>query len=503
MRRACRVILPLLFPLATLACDDDTGPAALLLQVEGQVMDDQSSDQSIAGVRVAIAALADSGAATWAEDSTDLQGWYALAVPIPGGCDGRDSVDALLEASAPDFETLRQGGPDGGFRLPCVADLQTLNVSLVREMFRTPQPVSGVESAVELAVNWAHACIIGQAAPPGSAPVGGAHCWGRGDMGQLGTGSPETAQRVTPVEKGTGFTAVAVGLEHSCALDSAGAAWCWGSNGYGALGTDPAKLAEALSPVAVETDLRFTQIVAGRWQSCGLTAAGEVYCWGDERGLGSGEHGDPSAFDVVTIPTRVHLDGRAVQISSQFSHSCAVDETGAAYCWGFSYAGELGGDEASGQHYEPVRVAGDHDWAEVDAGNVYTCGLTTAGAAYCWGRALSARRGDGITTDSDIGHPVPVQTSAVFTGISAGGTHTCAVTAAGEGYCWGANDEGQLGLAVDQNQACSGSACVPVPTPVPTAIRFRTLQAGDGVSCGITTSGALTCWGRRELVPSG
>src|SRR2546426_11779406 len=41
--------------------------------------------------------------------------------------------------------------------------------------------------------------------------------------------------------------------------------------------------------------------------------------------------------------------------------------------------------------------------------------------------------------------PTEHATPPTFTAVSAGGRHTCGVTAAGAAYCWGTNGSGQLG----------------------------------------------------------
>ncbi len=41
--------------------------------------------------------------------------------------------------------------------------------------------------------------------------------------------------------------------------------------------------------------------------------------------------------------------------------------------------------------------------------------------------------------------PVPVAGGLRFTSVSAAFQHTCAVTTAGDAYCWGFNSDGQLG----------------------------------------------------------
>ena len=54
----------------------------------------------------------------------------------------------------------------------------------------------------------------------------------------------------------------------------------------------------------------------------------------------------------------------------------------------------------------PVKVGGGvTTWASVDAAVRHTCGVTTAGAAYCWGGNDGGQLGDGTETQS----PVPTK----------------------------------------------------------------------------------------------
>ena len=73
-------------------------------------------------------------------------------------------------------------------------------------------------------------------------------CWGRGDRGQLGDG--QAASRPTPADvPPVGWTAVAAGARHACALDTDGALWCWGANDAGQLGTGDLDDRHAPAPI--------------------------------------------------------------------------------------------------------------------------------------------------------------------------------------------------------------------------------------------------------------
>ena len=88
-------------------------------------------------------------------------------------------------------------------------------------------------------------------------------------------------------------------------------------------------------------------------------------------------------------------------------------------------------------------------FTQVSTGTHHACALTSAGKAYCWGNDANGQAGDGAPFQGKVLTPVAVQTEAVFTRISAGGYHSCALTAAGALYCWGRNVEGQLGHGSD------------------------------------------------------
>src|SRR2546425_1159865 len=89
-------------------------------------------------------------------------------------------------------------------------------------------------------------------------------------------------------------------------------------------------------------------------------------------------------------------------------------------------------------------------------GSTDSCHLTAAGGVKCWGRNAYGSLGDGTVMQSATPVDVVGLSSGVVT-ISAGGSHTCALTDLGGVMCWGYNGTGALGDGTSTNRG------VPVP----------------------------------------
>ena len=202
------------------------------------------------------------------------------------------------------------------------------------------------------------------------------------DVGRFAVGVSLIAAPV-----GFGFVPMALGYRHACALDGTGHAFCWGRNQSGQLGTGTTSGPE-LEPVAVTGGHTFVQLVAGESHTCGLERTGQAYCWGGEASKGT--LGDGTLTDSST-PVAVAGGRSFVTLSAILDdHVCGLEASGAAYCWGEEQGeGRLGDGVSTTSQASPVAVSGGIAFKDIAAGILHTCGLDLDGQAFCWGDGFS------------------------------------------------------------------------------------------------------------------
>lgn len=225
-----------------------------------------------------------------------------------------------------------------------------------------PVTVSGLTNVVSVAVGNTHSCAL--------RANGTVACWGANSDGQVGDGTT-TSPRTTPVNV-TGLTnvvAIAAGFAHTCALLADGTARCWGGNASGQVG-DGTTSSSRTTPVTVSGLANLVALAAGDTHTCALLADGTARCWGgnDNGQLGFGTTDTPRLTPVpvtqLTIicnsltklcsPTVTKLNGLA-SLTAGSAHTCALQATGAPYCWGRNDTGQLG-DGTRTQQTRPVEV---------------------------------------------------------------------------------------------------------------------------------------------------
>jgi alpha-tubulin suppressor-like RCC1 family protein len=285
-----------------------------------------------------------------------------------------------------------------------------------------------------------------------------------------------------PIEIDIRLDQLSVRDDHACGIAAGGRAFCTGLNGNGQLG-DGSTESRHGAPAEVAGGLVFESISAGAGHTCGVVSGGDVQCWGLAEGGALG-----ALFDEDrTTPIRVPLNARFRSVSAMWQYTCALTAAGEAWCWG-----DVAGTYTYGA--APARFAPDLSFAALTAGWYQVCAITQAGKAWCWGFNDRGQLGTGTPDDEFHEEPSPVSGDHAFTDISSGVGHVCGVTVAGEIWCWGSNDFGQLG-----NGTTDGSA---VPIRVSGGHVFEAVSAGDLHTCGLTLSSEVWCWGNNALVGS-
>ncbi len=317
--------------------------------------------------------------------------------------------------------------------------------------------------------------------------------------------APSTVSEGTPsavlATDGTPFTlrGIDAGIRHACGIEG-GQAFCWGDSregqlGDGTVGEGPESCAPSSGgpeqtcstrPVAVTGTIQFLQISAGESHTCGIDKDFRAYCWGrNSHGQGGNGYG---ITDATGTPTALVTNLRFRQVTAGTIHTCGITRLDdRAYCWGSFISGELGDGRSGGfGSTTPVPVAGGHQWRDLSAGNSFTCGVTTAGKAYCWGNNSDGALGNGSTTNRST--PFPVATSMQFLRISAGFSHTCAINIGHRAFCWGANNAAQIGDNTLTRRL--------TPTAVAGTRVFERISANVEFTCAVTRTQQGVCWGQ-------
>jgi alpha-tubulin suppressor-like RCC1 family protein len=266
-------------------------------------------------------------------------------------------------------------------------------------------------------------------------------CLGENGSGQLGDVSMTSSDVPVNTVGLTQVSEVASGALHACAI-AGGALWCWGDGSSGRLGTGN-QLSHS-TPFAVSGGQIAApgKLTVGGSHSCVIAGTGEAWCWGLN---GNGQLG--IGTQALTLsPVNVMMLGVVTDVRVRDESSCAVKTGGQAVCFGNGDEGQLGNGGTADSSL-PVDVIGVTDAEEVGVGIPFACARTTTGGVTCWGTDLGGQLGDGVpggvraTAAPVIGLP-PV-TQLVVAAYS-----SCAMTADGDVWCWGLNDQGQLGIAL-------------------------------------------------------
>ncbi len=349
--------------------------------------------------------------------------------------------------------------------------------------------------------------------------AGEAFCWGGNGFGQLGAPTSdacsykeEGAQVAVPcamkpvaVQGGLRFVGLALGNLHTCGLTAEGVAYCWGDNSFGQLALDSVaercregnlSLPCSHVPLPVSGGLRFSRLTAGRFHTCGLAADGSVRCWGlnSQGQLGTAEALRNCSLDQPGLPAAP---------CSRTPVTIAGPLQARAIAAGEMHTCALAADSVArcwGARFQgaPQRVPGDQRFVRLAAGGFTTCGVGNDDVPYCWGlpaRAPGLVVGGG-NTPAQGGSWTKNAAQGHFPVLAVGGEHVCGLATSGQAFCWGRGDEGQVGSKAPVWQRLKPLAnWFNDPVVVPGDLRFVALAAGSAHTCGVTEEGRAYCWG--------
>ena len=252
--------------------------------------------------------------------------------------------------------------------------------------------------------------------------------------------------------------------------------------------------------------LGLANLITESGRTCGTVPDGMVFCWGDNW---NGALGVGSTAASVAAATQLSTEQRFSSVAIGVYAGCGLTAAGAAWCWGQNFEGEVGDGSVDHVRRSPVSVVGGITFAQISAGYGTACGVTGEGVAYCWGsdgngmlgrqEPVASCANAALYPSQCSNVPLAVDGGLQFKAISVGlRSHVCALTVDGSAYCWGNGSLGQVGSADPLAGCAFSSACTEVPVAVQGGGVYTSVVAGSYMSCALDAAGAAWCWGYLE-----
>ncbi len=372
-------------------------------------------------------------------------------------------------------------------------------------------------------------------------------CWGMNSYRQLGSGASVAGEYEIPQRVGDDddWAYVDVGMTHSCAIRDDRTLWCWGEHTSGALGIGEEVTEDISVPHQVGEEL-WMSVSAGSLHTCGVRDDHTLWCWGTDFGgkLGIGGDGELSDSEIRHSPELVVADADLgwETVAAGHFHTCAIDEHGRLWCWGWRWSQALGlpedelGEFGDGVDFSVPELIDDRNWRDISVAGNSSCALRAADASlWCWGDNDRGQLGLGNDMVGETQYE-PEQVSVGGGGqirmVSMGRYHSCAIMDGNSTlWCWGSGIYGQLGrgdledasepvrvgsgtdwseVAIGVRHSCAlrGDGqleCFGVrsytqlePAPVVGGAEVQEIAAGGEHGCAVDEDGSIWCWGRGD-----
>jgi alpha-tubulin suppressor-like RCC1 family protein len=172
-------------------------------------------------------------------------------------------------------------------------------------------------------------------------------------------------------------------------------------------------------------------------------------------------------------------------IASGYTDTCGITSDGSVYCWGRSGYGQLGNGTSSVDSNVPVQAIGISAATQIALGNSYACALISGGTVKCWGHNGNGALGIGDTNESAIySSPQNVSGVSSVTAIGVYGSGACATLSSGSIKCWG------YALGIN-----GGGVNVSSPTSI-SGISTASYATNNGnFGCALLSNSTINCWG--------
>jgi alpha-tubulin suppressor-like RCC1 family protein len=415
----------------------------------------------------------DEGYMVYNADHRVMQGCAGNVFQAMGPLDGTGSPEWSMVSSG--FQHSCGIKSDGTAWCWGAGSLGQLGNGTTSNFSLSPTPVSGGAVWKSISAGISHSC--------GIKSDDTAWCWGGGNY--LGDGTANQSSVPVQVTGGGTWKKIATGNLHSCGIKSDNTAWCWGFEFYGALGNNATTVTFRLSPVAVVGGHTWKDIAAGDMHSCAIKSDDTAWCWGYQS---DGRLGNNVTFGgALATPVAVTGGFTWKSISAKYSTACAIRSNDAAYCWGYGSYGTRGDGSTSQAAGNPVAVLGGHTWKKLESGYLHSCGVKSDDTLWCWGYNGFGQLGNNNTTQQTS--PVSLTSGGAWKSVSTGRDYTCALkTSGGALYCWGTNTSGQIAAGPDIGNRDAPDTITGNATWTDITTAFRQ-------SCGIKSDGSAWCWG--------